>query len=94
MTDRERISFGRIVFHDHAEILQHEKCGSACAPGQEQIGARVGLAKRTAAGTAHAHTLPLPERHLPRPIGQEIIETGWQNDLVTPRLPGNPAVHF
>jgi hypothetical protein len=36
----------------------------------------------------------LPERHLPRPIGQEIIETGRHNDFVTPRLSGDPAVHF
>ena len=32
-TGRERIGFCRIVFHDYAEILQHEKCGSACARG-------------------------------------------------------------
>src|SRR5215831_16086358 len=54
MADRERIGLGGIVFHDDAEILQHQKCGSAGACRHQQIGAGVGLAERSAAGAAYA----------------------------------------
>src|SRR5262249_3634968 len=77
-----------------AEILQHEKSRPACACRDKQIGAGIGVAQRASAGAAHAEIFPLPKRELARAVGQEVIETSRQNDLITPRLPGDPAVHL
>src|SRR5262245_20205392 len=36
--DRQGVGFGRIVFHDDAEIVEHEEAGTARAGGNEQVG--------------------------------------------------------
>ena len=41
-----------------------------------------------------AECLPLPDCHLPRTIGEQIIEVRRQDDLVPPAIPAHPAVHF
>src|SRR5437899_12107145 len=39
MPDGERIGLGRVVFHDDAEIVEHEEPGAARAGRHQQIGA-------------------------------------------------------
>ena len=54
MSDRQRIGLGRIVFHDHAEVLQHQEPRPLRARRHQQIGAVIGTRERLAAGAADA----------------------------------------
>src|SRR3984957_13024397 len=62
--DGERVSFGGIVFHDDAEIGQHQECRPPRAGGQQEKGTIVAMRKRLVAGAPHAEILPFAHRHL------------------------------
>src|SRR5579862_6994455 len=64
IADGERVSFGGIVFHDDAEILQHQERRPASAGGNEQEGAVVAMRERLVAGAPYAEILPFAHRHL------------------------------
>src|SRR5271163_245807 len=38
ITGRQRVGFSRIIFHDHAEVLQHQESRATCACRQQQKG--------------------------------------------------------
>ena len=53
MSDRQRVSLGRVVAHDHAKIIEHQEARTLCARGnyQERRGpCRAGTACRRPAG--------------------------------------------
>ena len=64
IADGERVSFGGIVFHDDAEIRQHQERRPPRAGRNEQEGAVVAMGKRLSSGAPHAEILPFAHRHL------------------------------
>src|SRR5262245_31484920 len=92
MADRQGIGFGRIVFHDDAEIVEHEEAGTARAGGNQQVGAvrraREGLAPRP----PQPELLPLGDRELARAVGHEVVEALRHHHLAAPALAARPAL--
>src|SRR3954471_16076293 len=69
MADRHRIGLRRIVFHDDAEVVQHQEARTLIAGRHQQIGFLVQPEKRLATGALDAMALPFGERELPGTIG-------------------------
>jgi len=70
MADRHRIGLRRIVFHDDAEVVQHQEARTLIAGRHQQVGLLLQMRKRLAAGALDAMAFPFGERELLRPIGQ------------------------
>src|SRR5437764_4272944 len=92
IADGERIGFGRIVFHDDAEILQHQKARALRPRRYQQIGAVFAAREGLAAGAPDAQALPLPHREDTRAVSEQEIETRRHHDLVAPGLTAYPSV--
>ena len=92
MADRQRIGLRRVVFHDDAEVVQHQEARPLIAGRHQQIGLLVRMRKRLAAGALDAVRFPFGERELLAAIGQQIVEALRDDDLVAPGLARNPAV--
>src|SRR6201999_886306 len=65
VTDGQRISLGGIVFHDDAEIRQHQEAGPLDARRHQQKGAVIRPRKRLPVRTADAVALPVTDGHNP-----------------------------
>src|SRR6476661_5439344 len=74
MADRQRIGFGRVVFHDHPKILQHQKARPLCAGGRQQVGLLGRIWEALAAGALDAEMLPLRDRHGLGTVRQHVIK--------------------
>jgi hypothetical protein len=59
VADRQRVSLRRVVFHDHPEILQHQKARALGAGGRQQIGLVARVRESPAVGALEAKMLPL-----------------------------------
>ena len=92
VSDRERVGLCRIVFHDHAEILQHQKARPLRACGNQKEGAVVGARESLASGAMDSGALPLAHGHLPAAVGQQEIKALRHHHLVAPALRADPAV--
>ncbi len=94
MADGQSVGFRRIVLHDHAEILEHQKPWSLHAGRQQQECMIVRSREGLPAGALYAMALPLANTHGSRTVGQKKIESGWYHHLVAPGLTGVPAILF
>ena len=92
MADRKRIGLRRVVFHDHAKVLQHQEARSLGAGRRQQIGLVGRVRERLAVGAPDALLIPLRQRHRLGAIRQHEIEALGDDDLVAPGRAALPAV--
>src|SRR5512142_1750910 len=94
MSNCQRISLGWIVFHDDAEIRQHQESWSLDAGRHQQECFVVGPPKWLAVCAFDSLPLPVANAHESRMIGEQKIERRRHYDLVAPSLASNPTVFF
>src|SRR5688500_11366107 len=92
MADRQSVSLRRIVFHDHAEIVQHQETRALVAGRYQQIGAVGPAWEWLATDALEALSRPIAERELVRAVGEQIVEALRNDDLVSPGRAGDPTV--
>src|SRR4029079_6554558 len=94
MPDRQSVSLGGVVFHDDAEVRQHQKAGALYAGGHQQKRMVVRSWERMTVRAPDAVTFPLADRYRPPLVGEKEIECRRHHDLVAPRLTSDPSIFF
>src|SRR4249920_4034524 len=90
MPDRQGVGFSGVVFHDDAEVREHQEAGSLHAGGHQQKCMIVRSRERMAVGAPDTVTFPFADGHRSAMVGEKKIECCRYHNLVAPGLAGDP----